>query len=144
MRTRSHYRHFAFRLKRVHAGEDFDDARVHQENLHDHGHVSHHDEPQKGPQHIDAVAGDNGADESEHAEGRHQDDAAHDGDAHVRHGVANVNDRLGFLPSGDHAEAEHHGDDDDLQHGGVSMGWKKLLGNMFTMVSMSDGGSVAS
>ena len=24
------------------------------------------------------------------------------------------------------------------------MGWKKLLGNMFTMVSMSDGGSVAS
>ena len=25
-----------------------------------------------------------------------------------------------------------------------AMGWKKLLGNMFTMVSMSDGGSVAS
>jgi len=110
----------------VHAHHRRLDAGVHERDLADHGHVGHHNEPQQGPQHVDAVVGDDRADEPEHAEGGHQDDAAHDGDAHVRQGVADVDDRLGLLPRGDHAEAEYHGDDDHLQHGGISHGLEEV------------------
>ena len=100
--------------------------------------VSDQDDLQQGQQNCGAVLSDDGADQSEDADGGQLDDHAHDLEGDLSKAVDDLVSHLALLTGQDDAEAQEQGDDDDLQHGGVHQGLESVGGE-----DVDDGGDEA-
>ena len=109
-------------LDRAHASHQTDGGGVDHDHVDDVGDVSDQDDLQQGQQNSGAVLSDDGADQSEDADGGQLDDHAHDLEGDLSKAVDDLVSHLALLTGQDDAEAQEQGDDDDLQHGSLHQG----------------------